>query len=247
MKVALCQFDIFWEDKKANKDRIRAFLDGKPVGAEWVVFPEMTLTGFSMDLSKTSIDDEDLGFFRKIACENSVFLTFGGVIGGRNTSITIDPSGKNLAEYSKIHLFSYAGEDKAYSPGAESVEFKVADLKASLFICYDLRFPYLFWKKAASASAFIVIANWPATRAAHWRALLKARAVENQAFVIGVNRVGKDPKLAYDGGSLVVDPQGEVILDCGNHEGLFIAEFLPEMAVQTREKFPFQKDRIDAW
>ena len=248
MKITICQFDIKWEHKPCNKDRITSLLrrldDSDP--SEWVIFPEMTLTGFSMNNKNTTLSKSDIDFFREIALSRSLAVTFGGVIDGYNRSITLDRKGRIIGRYSKMHLFTYAGEHKFYKPGNKIVNFKLNGFGITPFVCYDLRFPYLFNRKARMTDIFPVIANWPSMRIGQWTALLMARAIENQAYVVGVNRIGKSPKLDYCGGSTVLGPDGRVLLDCGNKEGIFSIDILKETVASTRRGFQFLKDNKEA-
>ncbi|MCX5797042.1 MAG: carbon-nitrogen family hydrolase [Elusimicrobia bacterium] len=247
MKIALCQLDMAWEDKAATKRRILSLMSDCPpkdrIG--WVVFPEMTLTGFSMDAAKTALDEADLAFFAELARTRRACVSFGGVQGGCNNLITLDASGQVISTYSKTHLFSMGKEDASYRPGARPERFDLDGLSVVPAVCYDLRFPYLFWNQAARADVFVVIACWPARRAEHWMRLLQARAIENQCYVVGVNRTGRDPLLEYSGNSMIFDPMGEVVLDCRQGEGLFVAaaDVDKTLVAQTRTRLPFFKDR----
>lgn len=143
----------------------------------------------------------------------------------------------------KIHPFSFSGEDKYYIAGINPVIFNIDDSPCSVFICYDLRFPEIFKKVAKNVQAIFVIANWPASRKEHWETLLKARAIENQCFVIGVNRIGVDGNgITYHGASNIFDPSGNNIL-CGNDKDEFLTgEINLKDAAEVRSKFPFLKD-----
>jgi predicted amidohydrolase len=247
MKIALCQLDMAWEDKAATKRRILALMsDCSPKDRiDWIVFPEMTLTGFSMDTSKTTLHETDLSFFTELARTRRASVSFGGVQDGRNNLITMDASGQIISAYSKAHLFSLGKEDAIYRSGTRPQRFMLNDLSVVPAVCYDLRFPYLFWNEAACADLFVVIACWPAQRAEHWMRLLQARAIENQCYVVGVNRTGQDPLLGYHGNSMIFDPMGKVMLDCRQDEGLFVADADVDKALvaQTRQRLPFFKDR----
>ncbi|MBL0921182.1 MAG: hypothetical protein IBJ10_03525 [Phycisphaerales bacterium] len=155
------------------------------------------------------------------------------------------PLGELSAEYDKVHPFSISGEDRAFS-GGERVRVVPIGGDGALIcplICYDLRFPELFRAgRMLGAEVFVVIANWPAPRIEHWRALSIARAIENQAFVIAVNRVGADPMTTYPGRSLVVGPRGDVLLETGGETGLFAAEIAVSEARAWRVKFPIWRD-----
>lgn len=243
MRLGLVQYDIAWEDRAESRRRIEALL-ADAAGCDWLVFPEMALTGFSMDPSRTALGAADHAFFRDLAVRAGAAVTYGGVEDGRNCCWTLDAAGNALDRYAKMHLFSYAGEHEHYTPGQAETAFTLGGLRARPSICYDLRFSPRFWRNAPETDLFIIIANWPRPRRVHWRTLLQARAIENQAYVIGVNRVGNDPKLAYAGDSLVVSPGGEILLDCGDTAGLHCLDIDPAAVAQTRQGFPLLRDRI---
>ncbi len=151
--------------------------------------------------------------------------------------------GKLVKTYRKIHPFSYSTEDKNYTKGEATVITKINDFSAGLSICYDLRFPELFRQYAKNkVDIIIVIANWPDTRIEHWRTLLKARAIENQCYVLGVNRVGNDPKLNYPGFSSIVDPMGIELISVPEEEKIVTAEILKEKADEVKNSLPFLND-----
>jgi len=245
MKVGIFQYDMSWENKSSNQEKIGVLLNAGriPEKLDWLIFPEMTLTGFSMNREKTTLAVEDGDFFCDIAKRFGMHVTYGGVMSGGNRAITLDRTGMVVNEYSKMHLFSYADEHKYYSPGEKQSAFDINSFRITPLICYDLRFSYLFWDRAIDTDAYAVIASWPASRILHWRSLLQARAIENQSYVIGVNRVGTDPKNSYCGNSMVIDPMGNIVLDCGDQEGLFETEINSHMVDETRKRYPFQKDR----
>lgn len=147
------------------------------------------------------------------------------------------------ASYSKIHLFSFGGENQNYIAGDRPTTTLIDGLEVSLFICYDLRFPSIFFDLATKTHVYIVVANWPSSRHLHWETLLRARAIENLAYVVGVNRVGSCGKLSYQGGSQVIAPFGEIIAHAGSEEGVVLANVNAEVVKQTRDKFPFFADR----
>jgi len=256
MYLAGVQIDTVWENKKASHEKARALLAAAklPKGA-LVALPEMFATGFSTNVA--GIADVDAGetetFLASLARELGVFVT-GGVVRkgpdgrGLNQSVTFGPEGAPLARYSKIHPFSYAGETNFYAAGTETLVFRWGEASVSPFVCYDLRFPEIFRNAVKKgAQVFTVIANWPEPREAHWLALLKARAIENQAFVIGVNRCGRDPKLAYSGRGQVIDPRGNVLADGGNAEGVFGAEIDLASLLSYRKDFPALQDMKPGW
>jgi predicted amidohydrolase len=251
MNVVCCQLDIIWENKPANHDKVRALIErAAPPRDSLLILPEMFSTGFSMNVAAVSESGarttED--FLAATAVEYGLYVLGGVVVTtadrrGLNQCVVYSPGGRELARYSKMHPFTYGGETEHYSAGADTVVFGCGEFTVAPFICYDLRFPEVF--RAAvrrGATLFTVIANWPAARAAHWTTLLKARAIENQAYVAGVNRCGRDPQLAYPGLSLIVDPRGEVIAEAGSQETTISARLeLPALEAYRRE-FPFLND-----
>jgi len=247
MRIALCQYDIKWEDKEANKRRIEDLLGNCRCAKEidWLVFSEMTLTGFTMNTVVSELTDEDHAFFSGLAAENNINISYGGVEKGYNNLITLNRKGHRVNTYSKIHLYAFGGEDKHYSPGDRQEVFELDGLRVMPAVCFDLRFPYLFWNKAPMVDAFVVIAAWPMRRAEQWMALLRARAIENQAYCIGVDRLGVEGKIEYSGNSMCYDPLGKVVLDCGTAEGIFFAEAPVDKALvaKARDRFPFIGER----
>ena len=248
MKIALVQYSPTWEDKESNKQKILSMIN-KFEGVELFVFPEMTLTGFTMkskEMSET-IQGDSFRFFSSIAKEKSINI-FVGIIERRNnriynTLIHIKPDGNLLKLYRKIHPFSYSGENEHYNAGTKPAYTKIKNWKIGLTICYDLRFPELYRKYGKKKAHLIVnIANWPDTRIEHWRTLLKARAIENQCYVVGVNRMGKDPKLNYVGFSSVFDPMGKEIVAVENEEKVILGDLDKNYVNEVREKFPFLDD-----
>jgi len=248
MKIALVQYSPSWEDKESNRKKILSLIEGVE-GIELFIFPEMTLTGFTMkskEMSET-IQGESFRFFSSIAKEKSANI-FAGIIERRNnltynTLIHIKSDGNLVKLYRKIHPFSYSGENDNYYAGSKPAYTKIKSWKIGLTICYDLRFPELYRKYGKKRAHLIVnIANWPDTRIEHWRTLLKARAIENQCYVAGVNRVGKDPKLNYIGFSSVFDPMGKELAAVENEEKVIVVELDKNYVSEVREKFPFLDD-----
>ncbi len=251
MKTAALQLDIVWEDRSANYETIRGYAQkARDAGAELLILPEMFATGFSFNTSYTaeSKEGETASFIRSLAQEYKMTVVGGYVQlqpGGppHNVALACDKEGNDLGCYSKIHVFSYSGEDKVHGKGYEPVFFDVAGVSTTCFICYDLRFPELFRKVVDNVHLIVVIASWPAQRQAHWDILLKARAVENQCYIIGVNRVGKGGGLDYTGGSVIIDPLGSIISNSGGREALIHADVNPSYVNEIRTSFPFLEDR----
>jgi len=234
LKVIALQFDIVWENKPANFETVHRLLKAAAPGARsLVVLPEMFATGFSMN---TAAVGEAYGgpteqFLVQTAREFGIFLMAGAAMRGRdgrtrNKALVLSPSGELLAYYAKMRPFAPGGELDHYTPGERPTNFRWEDCSVSPFVCYDLRFPEIFRAAAAThrPELFTVIASWPDKRVHHWVTLLQARAIENQAYVVGVNRIGDDPYYHYAGSSLIVSPQGEILADAGAAEGWISAE-----------------------
>lgn len=243
MKVGIVQMDICWEDRERNRERIATMIDRDcPEDIDWVILPEMCLSGFTMNAAAAALTDADIRFFKEISLSREIAVTFGGIRDRRNQSITLR-DGVEACAYSKIHLFSYAEENKTYEYGKDVLTFRQKDFNITPFICYDLRFSDCFFRAASLTGVFAVIANWPGKRQDHWNTLLRARAIENQAYVIGVNRVGTDPNEEYFGGSVIVNPDGSILLDCARQEGVFCADMDVARVARSRAGFPALKDR----
>lgn len=251
MQIIGCQLDIVWEDKPANHRRVRALLErDAPSAGTLVVLPEMFSTGFNMKVHRVDEGEERPSerFMAQLAEELGIYVQ-GGVVNratdrrGLNQSVTFAPDGSEIARYTKLHPFSFAKEDRYYAGGESIIIFPWQEVVVAPFICYDLRFPEVFRSAARrKATLFTVIANWPAARENHWVTLLQARAIENQAYVLGVNRCGDDPWLTYSGRSLIVDPRGAIIADAGNAEGLISATIDLEDLAIYRRTFPALQD-----
>jgi predicted amidohydrolase len=249
MHLNLVQYSPEWENKETNKEKLIKLIPGNLFKESVLIFPEMTLTGFTMK-SKDFAEDlkgESFQFFSRIASNNKVHV-IGGLIekekGLRyNTLVHINPLGELLTSYRKIHPFSYSAENKYYARGDKTVITEINGWKVGLSICYDLRFPELFRHYGKErVELIIVIANWPDTRIGQWRTLLCARAIENQCYVAAVNRVGNDLRLHYNGCSCIFDPMGNEIAFLPDKEKIISAEISKENVEQVRNKFPFLDD-----
>jgi len=252
MKIALVQMDIRWEDREANLERAGSFLeDAARGGADAALLPEMFTTGFSMN--PVAHDDNEDGrthsFLSGIARRLGINIVAGyGVVNkaggkGRNIARAYGRVGEAAGTYVKMHPFSHAGEDRHFEAGTSPALFALDGVPASVFICYDLRFPEVFRQVAREARLVCVLANWPASRDDHWISLLKARAIENQCFVAGVNRAGTDGSgLSYRGHSAIFGPSGETVCSCGEAEEVRICSLDPDEAERVRAKYPFLKD-----
>ncbi len=257
MKAHLLQIDILWHDKPGNRAKVSHLLDRTELShADLAILPEMFDTGFSFHVEHTAdADGATLRFLQEQARSRSIHI-YGSRTARRgghamNLMSLIDPQGSILLEYEKVHPFGLGAPGERESdhfPGGSTVACSTwntpaGSLRVCPAICYDLRFPELFRRGLlAGAEMFVVPANWPAVRAAHYRALLIARAIENQAFVIGVNRVGKDPRVSYAGQSVVVSPTGEVLGEMDDREGVLSVEIDPMLVREWRAKFPAWRD-----
>ena len=251
MKVAAAQMDIAWHDRWANHSRARDLAAlAKKQGADLLILPEMFSTGFSMDTSVTPepMDGPTPSLLRALAREHEIAVIGGFVLSGEttgplNVSLAVDGNGDDLALYAKIHLIALLGEDQCHMPGDVPVPFELGGFGAACFVCYDLRFPELFRAVADDCALIIVIASWPSARQAHWDILLQARAIENQCFVIGVNRVGEGGGQAFTGGSAIIDPLGTVLAHGGDGEILLLADIDLATVAEVRSRLPFLRDR----
>ncbi len=248
MRVAAVQFDIAWEDKPANHTTIERMLrQARLPSGTFVLLPELGDTGFSFDLKKIA-DERSLAWARTLARNLDIWVQPGFAESatdgrGRNCAAIISPGGEILGIYRKIHPFSYGLESQHYAGGDRIVIRECDDAAVCPLICYDLRFPEL-WKLASSAGAevYTIGASWPQPRQAHWRALLIARAIENQAYVVAVNRTGSDPHLSYAGGSIIVAPSGEILDEADETPKVITAELDLAALRSWRAEFPALRD-----
>lgn len=256
MNLAGLQLDIEWEAKAVNHDRVAALLaQAAPAPGTLVVLPEMFATGFSMNAA--AIDDTETrqtqSFLSGLARLHGIWLQAGLVrrrADGRptNQSLVYDPAGAEVSCYEKIFPFAPGGELEHYAAGERVELFQWGEFTVAPFICYDLRFPEIFRLAAArGANLFTVIASWPERRRLHWVKLLQARAIENQAYVLGVNRCGRDPFLSYAGDTMLVDPQGVILGEAGSVEGFCRGALDKASLDEYRQALPFLKDmrRLD--
>ena len=215
LRIALGEYDLGWQDAGRSLARAREVVArAAGDGARLVALPEMATTGFTMDGSyATPIDGGDAARLAELAAAHDVWLVAGVAArdadGPFNAAIVADPTGSIVAVYRKQRLFSYGGEHETYVAGDQPVVVDVEGVRIAPFICYDLRFPELFREVAAGVDAFVLVANWPKPRRAHWDVLTRARAIENQAYFVAVNRTGSGGGLEFDGGSVAYDPWGE--------------------------------------
>ncbi len=246
MKISLFQFNPKWEDKIFNQKKIIEILEKNKIVTDILIFPEMTLTGFSMNAKNLAEDlnGNSIKFFSQLGQKFNCNI-FCGMIQVENNNyfnslIHFDSQGKIIKIYKKIQLFSFSKEEKFYSAGDKPEITYVKDWKIGLSICYDVRFPELFrFYGKEKVDLIINIANWPITRIQHWKVLLQARAIENLCYVVGVNRVGVDPTADYNGLSCVFNPFGEEIISIKNEENIFSVDVNKDIINQVRNKFHF--------
>jgi omega-amidase len=253
LTITTIQTTLNWEDKAANLSMFEKKINSIEEETEIVVLPEMFSTGFSMNPNRLaeSMEGETFQWMKRVSSENNIILT-GSVIIEENGNffnrlIWMLPNGQ-YGHYDKRHRFAFAGEDEKYTAGTKRLIASVKGWKINLLVCYDLRFPV--WSRQSSTSSgepeydlIIYVANWPERRSIAWKTLLVARAIENQCYVVGVNRVGNDGNNIYHSGdSMVVDPLGEILYYKKDEENISTIT-LDKIHLQTiREKFPFWKD-----
>lgn len=256
LRVAAIQHDIVWNDRDANFERLAPMVAAAAgAGAGLVLLTETFSTGFGFD--DPEFRSEPTGgpssqFLAEQARHHGVW------VGGScpevhpdapaddqrpsNCFVLAGPDGTQH-RYRKIHPFSHAGEERFVRAGTELVTVDVAGFRVSMFVCYDLRFADEFWQVAPDTDLYLVPANWPEKRRLHWTTLLQARAIENQAYVVGVNRVGTGATLDYSGDSRIVDPFGELLATASQTETILLADISTERVSEIRSHFRFLQDR----
>lgn len=251
MKIALAQIRIFWENPEKNLARAETLIQQSArKGCDLIVFPEMFSTGFSMrpGLAEKACRQTELALTAAAKAYGiniiaGYALTGAGSSAPVNAAVVFDRSGSVIGRYAKMHPFTLAGEERIFRPGRSTVVFELEGLTASVFICYDLRFPEVFRAVAREADAIFVIANWPESRKAHWKTLLKARAIENQCYLIGVNRTGTDGnRIAYPGLSTIIGPEGSTVRAAGDRESLVVGTIDRAKVADVRGRYPFLRD-----
>ncbi len=249
VKCLILQTDTLWHDRAGNHRKVEQMLrDCKPQPGSLIVLPESFAMGFTMQIDDTADrEDETSKFIHEQSKKYNCTIIAGNMIKpdnkGRNIAIIARPDLPEPMIQTKMHPFTFADEDKYFRGGEHVTVFDYSDTKICPFICYDLRFPEIFRLGALSGTeVFVVIANWPTPRVNHWISLLIARAIENQAYVIGCNRVGSDPKVAYPGRSIIVDPRGQIIDDAGDKESILQANLDLESLRKYRADFPALQD-----
>jgi predicted amidohydrolase len=248
LTVTGIQTKLYWEDKKANLQMFEEKILSISKPTEIVVLPEMFSTGFSMRPEKLAetMEGETLRWMKSMASAKGIVLT-GSVIIEENNQyfnrlVWMLPNG-DVGYYDKRHLFAYADEDQHYSAGSKRLIASVNGWKINLLVCYDLRFPVWSRQDQVRYDVLIYVANWPARRIHAWKTLLQARAIENQCYVVGVNRVGEDGNgIHYSGDSMVIDAAGETLYQNKDEEDIFTVALDSSDLETIRRKFPFWKD-----
>lgn len=252
LTITTIQTHLHWEDRQANLNMLEKKLDSISKKTELIILPEMFSTGFSMQPQKLAetMNGAAVNWMRQQAMQRKIIITGSLIIeeDGKyyNRLIWMLPSG-DLGQYDKRHLFSYAEEHRHYSPGSKKLIASVNGWKIMLQVCYDLRFPV--WCRQSNDEnelhdVMINVANWPDKRSLAWKTLLQARAIENQCYTIGVNRVGKDGNdIYYSGNSMVVDPLGEILYHGESEEDIHTIILQKELLMEIRKQFPFLNDR----
>lgn len=258
LSITTIQTNLYWEDKVANLTMLENKIKSIKEKTHIVILPEMFSTSFSMNAKTLAekMDGSAIEWMKRISKENKIIITGSLIIEEENhfynRLIWMQPDG-NFGYYDKRHLFGFAGEDKHYSAGNKRLICSVNGWKINLQICYDLRFPV--WARQqhtgdeTSTPEFdllIYVANWPERRSHAWKTLLTARAIENQCYVVGVNRIGKDVNdINHSGDSMIIDALGEVLYHHANEENIFTLVLDKGSLDQTRAKLPFLKDADD--
>lgn len=252
MKIAMVQMEIISGAVEHNRQRGLSLAAEAAAQADVVVLPEIWTTGYALrDLGRWAEDESSLTVqrLRDLAQLHSVWIIAGSVPFARqdgiyNTTLVLGPDGSIVTQYDKAHLFSLYNEAKHFQPGRQYSVFDLPGVKAGIAICYDLRFPELFRTLAlAGAGIVFVVAEWPLARAEHWRLLNQARAIENQIYVVAVNCVGQHKDIVFHGHSLLVSPDGKVLVEGGAEETIVVAELDLAAIDTTRKAMSVWQDR----
>jgi len=248
LTVTLIQTDLVWEDIDANLAAMDRHIQSISEATDLIVLPEMFTTGFSMNPQKVArpMDSAAVQWLRAKAAGTGCDITGSMAITSderyHNRLLWAKPTGELIC-YDKKHLFAYAGEDKYYSPGDSILTVTLKQWRIRPFICYDLRFPVWTRNFDNAYDIALFVANWPQRRSFHWRQLLTARAIENQCYVVGVNRVGRDAAgILYSGDSSVITPTGEVLFHLADAEGVHTIVLSQEELHSYRKTFPAWAD-----
>lgn len=248
MKIAIIQTQLFWENPSENRKHFDQKINSISENVDVIVLPEMFTSGFTMNPETVAetMTGETIQLLKSLSKQKNCAITGSLVITENNLfynrMVFVFPDGK-IEYYDKKHLFTLSGEDKKYKAGSQKKIIEYRNFKICLQICYDLRFP-TFARNKEDYDVLIYVANWPKTRINAWDILLKARAVENMCYAIGVNRIGADNNnLEYIGHSQIVDYLGNNLIKPQKEEGIFITNLNKLEMLETRNKLGFLKDR----
>lgn len=250
LNIALIQSSLYWEDKKANLEQFSLKIKTIDTPVDLIVLPEMYSTGFSMKAIQFAedVNGPTINWMREHAAKSSCVLTGSLIIKEKdkyfNRLIWMRPDG-TYEYYNKRHLFRLANEQDHYTAGTERKIVQLNGWKINLNVCYDLRFP-VWSRNKGDYDVLLNVANWPAKRSYPWKTLLRARAIENMSYVIGLNRVGNDGNNYYHSGdSAVIKPDGEPLIECSDEEKILTASLSKDDLLKFRERFQFYKDADD--
>lgn len=248
MKIALFQTKLAWEDPEKNRKFIEEYVVNETQLFDLLVLPEMFTSGFTMNPQNVAeaMNGQTIQWLQSLAKTKKCAITGSLVIEENrkyfNRMVFVFPTGE-IEYYDKRHLFTLAGENQNYQAGKQKKIVQYLDYKFCLQVCYDLRFP-VFARNIEDYDVLLYVANWPKPRISAWDALLKARAIENMCYAIGVNRIGLDAnELEYVGHSQVIDYLGNIAVDCESEQGIFIYELEKTTMMTTRQKLNFLNDR----
>lgn len=250
LNVTIVQTELRWHDAAANRERFTTTIENLGNATDLIVLPEMFTTGFSMaapQLAET-MDGESVAWMRDMAAASNAAVCGSLIISDRNNYfnrfVCAFPGGE-LECYDKRHLFRLADEQQHYAPGTERITFAVKGFRVCPLVCYDLRFP-VWSRNRGNYDLLLYVANWPERRHHAWETLLRARAIENLSYVVGVNVTGRDGNdITYRGGSAIIDYLGEDLAGLGNSEGTTAADLDLGNLSAFRERFAFWKDADD--
>ncbi|MFD2597825.1 amidohydrolase [Sphingobacterium corticis] len=249
IKVTVFQAYLFWENVEKNLQNLSLRLSALREKTDLIILPEMFNTGFTMNVEQCAETMSGptmhwmFDLSKKFDCVVAGSLIIEEEGKYFNRFVWMSPDG-TFVHYDKRHLFGMAKEDELFSPGTSRVVLNIKGWRICPMVCYDLRFPVWSRNENNAYDLLVYTANWPDKRSAHWRALIPARAIENQAFVIGVNRVGHDGnEVYYSGGSMCISPAGDVVYYKPEDEDLYTFTLNPKDLIETREKLPFLKDQ----
>jgi predicted amidohydrolase len=243
LRLGLVQYDPVWCDPEASLARVVELLETSPP-TDLLVLPEMSFTGFTMETDRSTLAEEFRAKVAELARRRETGIVYGGVEDGFNRASLLDREGRRIGTYDKRHLFSLGHEPHHYRPGPPPLDWEFEGWRIRPAICYDLRFPYHFWNGAEDYQLIIVPACWPGSRERHWKTLLAARAIENQSWIAGCNRIGAEPRLTYSGGSSVLDPSGQPVALAEDREEVLVTEIRMDLLESTRSRFRFLSDRL---